>query len=86
MIFIPKSGKKEVKSGKIAQCMAQATEAVIPKASQLIRIRIGGTKLAKSNNVAKSFWAFYVIVISHLFSKQALVTLRFKCELCQRRR
>jgi|GEM_PF-3355644 len=36
IIFIPNMGKLLTISGSTAQCMAQATEAVTPKASQLI--------------------------------------------------
>ena len=38
MIFIPKMGKLDNKSGKTAQWMAQATEVATPNASQLIRL------------------------------------------------
>lgn len=35
IILIPKSGKLDNTKGNKAQCMAQATDAVIPNASQL---------------------------------------------------
>ena len=40
MILTPNKGKVVMNSGNTAQCIAQATEAVIPQASQLIFIRI----------------------------------------------
>ncbi len=40
IILTPNSGKLLKNKGNTAQCMAQATEAVIPKASQLIFNRI----------------------------------------------
>lgn len=40
IIFMPNNGSEERNSGSNAQCIAQASEAVIPKASQLIFIFI----------------------------------------------
>lgn len=54
MILIPKSGRVLKKSGNKAQWIAQASEAPIPKASQLICRFIRSAKINKSNNVAKS--------------------------------
>ena len=52
----PNRGKLVVTNGKNAQWMAQATEAEIPKASQLIFIFIG-VKIRQCNNVAN--YLFY---------------------------
>lgn len=52
-MFTPKSGSTETNKGKIAQWMAQATDVVIPNASQFIFNFIKATKIRKSNSVAK---------------------------------
>jgi hypothetical protein len=54
MIFIPNIGNVESTMGKTAQWIAQATEVVIPKASQLTRklmatkIRVLGMQMQQS--------------------------------------
>ena len=44
MMLTPNSGKLVMNNGTTAQCMAQATDAAIPKASQLIRMFIKDSK------------------------------------------
>lgn len=49
---MPNSGKLTIKSGKMAQWMAQATEVTTPKASQFILIFMDCKCMHNSNNVA----------------------------------
>ncbi len=49
---MPKSGRLVRTNGRIAQCIAQATEAPIPNASQFIFIPMKKAKVIKCNNVA----------------------------------
>jgi hypothetical protein len=53
MILIPNKGRLVKKSGSNAQCIAQASEAVIPMASQFILDFMKRAKVQKSNIVAK---------------------------------
>ena len=55
MILMPKRGRTETNKGNMAQWMAQATDVVIPRASQFIFNFIKATKVGKSNRVAKLF-------------------------------
>jgi hypothetical protein len=52
IILIPKRGKLLKISGSTAQCMAHATDAAIPKASQLI-LNFIKVKVHYCNDVAK---------------------------------
>lgn len=59
-MFIPSIGKLLIKIGRTAQCIAQATEVVIPKASQFILnfiLRTG--KDSKTQQGCKYY--FYII-------------------------
>ncbi len=53
MILMPKTGRLVSKIGKTAQCIAQATEAVIPSASQLNFARIRKAKINKTQQCCK---------------------------------
>ena len=55
MILMPKRGRTETNKGNMAQWMAQATDVVIPRASQFIFDFIKTAKIGKSNIVAKFF-------------------------------
>lgn len=74
MIFTPKSGTTDANNGKTAQWIAQATEAVIPSASQFNLKDIERAKLGKSNYVAKSINSGALTVLFGL----AVVNLHFK--------
>jgi hypothetical protein len=53
MMLIPKMGRLTTNKGKMAQWIAQASELIIPRASQLILIFGMGAKIIKRNYVAK---------------------------------
>lgn len=55
IILIPNNGRLLINKGSMAQCMAQASEAPIPKASQLILIFTKGIKVSKKQHCCKIF-------------------------------
>lgn len=67
MMLMPKTGKLEINNGKTAQWIAQATEALIPNASQLNLLFIRADKDIQTQQCCKNFLLLnfeYLVVVN----------------------
>jgi len=84
IMLTPRIGKKETNKGSIAQWMAQATDVVIPNASQFILNFIKEGKAIKKATLLQNYFNHSFVSLKIILSS---VTLPFKREeLCQKRR
>lgn len=60
-MLTPNTGKLVTTRGKTAQWIAQATEVVIPNASQLILIDMQKANILNCNNVAEIYFVHLVV-------------------------
>jgi hypothetical protein len=56
-MFMPNTGRADIRTGNTAQCMAQAKEVMIPRASQLSLMFMLRTKVTKMQYCCKYFVA-----------------------------
>ena len=67
IMLIPKTGRLEITKGKTAQWIAQATEALIPNASQLNLLFIRADKDIQTQQCCKNFFLLnfeYLVVVN----------------------